>query len=222
MRPGRYAVLTVGDTGHGMDRETLAHAFEPFYTTKGIGRGTGLGLATVYGIVKQSDGYVWAESVPGEGTTISVFLPETDEPAEPVTDGTALAAAAAGDVVLVVEDDAAVRATAARALREAGFQVLEADSGPRALELLGGEARPSLVLSDVVMPGMAGSELAARVAQLAPGTPVLFTSGYTDGEIVRRGLLEPGVAFLPKPFSPESLVRAVQARLLGRDRRLGG
>ena len=222
MRPGRYAVMSVSDTGHGMDRETLAHAFEPFFTTKGIGRGTGLGLATVYGIVKQSDGYVWAESAPGEGTTISVYLPETSEPAEPAAEGAAPSAAAAGEVVLVVEDDAAVRATAARALSEAGFQVLEAESGARALELLGGATRPSLVLSDVVMPGMAGSELAARVAQVAPGTPVLFTSGYTDGEIVRRGLLEPGVAFLPKPFSPEGLVRAVQARLLGRERRLGG
>ncbi|HEX6106779.1 MAG TPA: MASE1 domain-containing protein [Gemmatimonadales bacterium] len=213
VRSGRYVLLAVSDTGHGMDRETLAHAFEPFFTTKGVGRGTGLGLATVYGIVKQSDGYVWAYSEPGQGTTIKIYLPIADEEPRPAEATRERVETADGELVMVVEDEPQVRAIAARALCEAGFRVLEAEHGARALELLRGAARPALVLADVVMPGVSGSELAAQVAQLAPGTPVLFTSGYTDGEILRRGLLEPGVAFLPKPFSPEALVHAVAATL---------
>ena len=215
MRPGRYALLAVSDTGHGMDRETLSHVFEPFFTTKGLGRGTGLGLATVYGIVKQSDGYIWAYSEPGQGTTIKIYLPVSDEPAASAGDAEPAAPRAAGGLVLVVEDDAAVRTMAVRALADAGYRVLEAESGARALELLAGGERPALVLSDVVMPGISGSALASRIAEIAPGTPVLYTSGYTDGEIVRRGLLEPGVAFVPKPFSPDGLVRAVAEKIEG-------
>ena len=217
VRPGRYARLAVSDTGHGMDRTTLAQVFEPFFTTKGVGRGTGLGLSTVYGIVKQSDGYVWAHSEPGHGATFEIYLPisevrsgsaATQRPREP---------AGQGELVLLVEDDAPVRAFAARALTDEGYRVLEAENGDRALELLRmGGHRPAIVLTDVVMPGMTGSDLADAVAQLAPGTPVLFTSGYPDGEILRRGLLEPGAAFLPKPFSPEALVRAVRSRTRGR------
>ena len=215
MRPGRYVLLAVSDTGHGMDRETLAHVFEPFFTTKGIGQGTGLGLATVYGIVKQSRRL---------RVGVQRARPGHDDQALPARDRRAgrsrpprhrRRSTAGGELVLVVEDDAAVRSMAARMLADAGYQVLEAESGARALELLGGDRRPALVLSDVVMPGMSGSELAARVAAIAPGTPVLFTSGYTDGEILRRGLLEPGVAFVSKPFSPDGLVRAVQASILG-------
>jgi CheY-like chemotaxis protein len=216
-RPGRYALLAVSDTGHGMDQGTLAHVFEPFFTTKGIGQGTGLGLATVYGIVKQSDGYVWAYSEPGQGTTIKIYLPVTEERADLAADGRPPQPRASGELVLVVEDDAPVRAIAARALVEGGYRVLVAENGARALELLSRSGdRPVLVLTDVVMPGMSGSELAAAVARVAPGTPVLFTSGYTDGEILRRGLLEPGADFLPKPFSPEALVRAVRARTAAR------
>jgi PAS domain S-box-containing protein len=212
VRPGHYAVLAVSDTGHGMDRETLAHVFEPFFTTKGVGRGTGLGLSTVYGIVKQSDGYVWAYSEPGQGTTIKVYLPVTEATDWVAVEERPWEPAAKGELVLVVEDDAPVRAIAARALADAGYRVLEAESGDRALELLGRDGhRPALMLTDVVMPGMSGSELAAAMAALAPGTPVLFTSGYPDGEILRRGLLEPGAAFLQKPFSPEALVQAVAA-----------
>ena len=216
VRPGPYALLAVTDTGHGMDRATLAHVFEPFFTTKGVGQGTGLGLATVYGIVKQSEGYVWAYSEPGQGTTIKIYLPLTAEPAEPAPEQPP-EPAGSGELVLVVEDDAPVRAIVVRALTEGGFRVLEAESGERALDLLcRDDDRPALVLTDVVMPGMSGSELAAAVARLAPGTPVLFTSGYTDGEILRRGLLEPGADFLAKPFSPEALVRAVRARTMAR------
>jgi PAS domain S-box-containing protein len=211
VRPGSYALLSVSDTGHGMDKETMAHMFEPFFTTKGVGQGTGLGLATVYGIVKQSDGYVWAYSEPGRGTTIKVYLPLTTEPAQAAADTRGPAPVAHGELVLVVEDDAQVRAIAARALEEAGYRVLVAENGERALELLSGNGDPpALVLADVVMPGMSGSELAVTLARFAPGVPVLFTSGYTDGEILRRGLLKPGAAFLAKPFSPEGLVRAVR------------
>jgi CheY-like chemotaxis protein len=213
VRPGWYAVLAVSDTGHGMDRETLAHVFEPFFTTKGVGQGTGLGLATVYGIVKQSGGYIWAYSEPGQGTTIKIYLPVTEERDALTTTEHPAQPRASGELVLVVEDEAAVRKIAARALTEAGYRVLEAESGERALELLGRNGnRPVLVLTDVVMPGMSGSELASAIERLVPGVPVLFTSGYTDGEIVRRGLLQPGAAFLAKPFSPEALVREVRGR----------
>ena len=215
VRPGRYVLLAMSDTGHGMDRATLSHVFEPFFTTKGIGQGTGLGLATVYGIVKQSDGYVWAYSEPGQGTTIKVYLPVTEERAEIAAEERTTQPAARGELILIVEDEEPVRAIAARVLADVGYRVLEAESGAVAIELLRRSAdRPALVLTDVVMPGMSGSELAAAVGRLAPGTPVLFTSGYTDGEILRRGLLEPGADFLPKPFSPEALVQAVRVRMI--------
>ena len=212
--PARYVLLAVSDSGHGMDRATLAQIFEPFFTTKGVGRGTGLGLSTVYGIVKQSDGYVWAYSEPGHGTTIRIYLPVSEAHLEPAATEPVRKPAGKGQLVLVVEDEAAVRAFAARALAEEGYRVLEAESGDHALELLrAGGHRPVVVLTDVVMPGMTGSELADEVSRLAPGTAVLFTSGYPDEEILRRGLLEPGAAFLPKPFSPEALVRAVRSRM---------
>ena len=212
--PGRYIQLAVSDTGHGMDKTTLAHAFEPFFTTKGVGQGTGLGLATVYGIVKQSDGYVWAYSEPGQGTTIKVYLPATEAAPEPVGEVASLRPTARGELVLVVEDEEQVRTVAARALTDAGYRVLVADSGERALDMVRQNGnRPVLALVDVVMPGLGGSELAAELVRIAPGTRVLFTSGYTDGEILRRGLLEPGAAFLAKPFSPDALVRAVCAAM---------
>jgi len=218
VRPGSYVLLAVRDTGHGMDSATLSRMFEPFFTTKGVGRGTGLGLSTVYGIVKQSEGYVWAYSEPGQGTTIKIYLPVSREPMESAVREAPREPAAHGELVLVVEDDAPVRAFAARALTEEGYRVLEAESGGHALELLrSGGHRPAIVLTDVVMPGMTGAELADAVSQLAPGTPVLFTSGYPDEEILRRGLLEPGVAFLPKPFSPEALVRAVRVKTRASD-----
>jgi PAS domain S-box-containing protein len=215
VRHGRYAVLTVSDTGHGMDADTLAHVFEPFFTTKGVGHGTGLGLSTVYGIVKQSDGYVWAYSEPGRGSTFKVYLPEVgQEAASPSTAALMPAPDGRGEVVLVVEDDDAVRRMTRRALEDAGYRVLEAPNGHAALELLSGDgARVGLVLTDVVMPGIGGRALAERLAQVRPDLPVLYTSGYTDGEIVRRGLIEPGAAFVQKPFAPETIARAVRERL---------
>ena len=213
VRPGHYAQLAVTDTGHGIDRATLTHIFEPFFTTKGIGQGTGLGLATVYGIVKQSEGYVWAYSEPGHGTTLKVYLPITGQPVVPPEPGER-PPGGTGELILVVEDEGQVRQIAARALAEAGYRVLQADGGQRALELVSHTAdRIGLVLTDVVMPVMSGPELAAALAELRPDMPILFTSGYTDGEIFRRGLLAPGAAFLPKPFTAESLVLAVRERM---------
>ena len=215
IRTGRYVVLAVSDTGHGMDAETLSHAFEPFFTTKGVGHGTGLGLSTVYGIVKQSDGYVWAYSEPGGGSTFKLYLPAVDQTAAtPAASESPPASVGRGELILVVEDDEGVRWMTRRILVDAGYQVLEAADGGAALELLGRNgAAVRLVVTDVVMPGMGGRALADELARLRPGIPVLFTSGYTDGEIVRRGLLEPGTAFVQKPFGPDTIVRSVRDRL---------
>jgi PAS domain S-box-containing protein len=215
IRTGRYVVLAVSDTGHGMDAETLSHAFEPFFTTKGVGHGTGLGLSTVYGIVKQSDGYVWAYSEPGRGSTFKLYLPAADQTAAtPAVSAPPPASAGRGELILVVEDDEGVRWMTRRILVDAGYQVLEAADGRAALEVLGRDgAAVQLVVTDVVMPGMGGRALADELARLRPGIPVLFTSGYTDGEIIRRGLLEPGTAFVQKPFGPETIVRSVRERL---------
>jgi PAS domain S-box-containing protein len=214
VRPGRYAVLAVTDTGHGMDQETLSHVFEPFFTTKGVGQGTGLGLSTVYGIVKQSDGYIWVYSEPGQGTTFKIYLPIRTGEIESVRKDAGTPGTQRGERILVVEDEAPLRQMMKRALTGAGYQVIEAGSGEEALELLkqnGGTI--SLVLSDVVLPGQSGRALAQRIREQCPDLPMLYTSGYTDGEIERRGLLERGAAFLQKPFTPNALVRAVQEQL---------
>jgi CheY-like chemotaxis protein len=216
IRAGHYALLAVSDTGLGMDRATLGHIFEPFFTTKPIGQGTGLGLAMVYGIVKQSDGYVWATSEPGAGTTFKIYLPLTTQELLPARPSGPSRLEARGELILVVEDEEMVRRMAGRALTGAGYRVLEAGSAREALDLLADASEPCrLVVVDVVMPGMGGRELASKLEELRPGTPTLFISGYTDSEIVRRGLLEPDTAFLPKPFTADALVRAVQARLKG-------
>jgi PAS domain S-box-containing protein len=212
--PGRYVVLAVSDTGHGMDKETLSHIFEPFFTTKGVGQGTGLGLSMVYGIVKQSEGYVWVYSEPGQGTTFKIYLPVRAGAVETPRAQPAHTPAERNQCVMVVEDDQMVRYMMKRALGEAGYQVLEAASAEEALEtMVRRNPEISLVLTDVVMPGRGGRELAETIEELRPGTPVLFTSGYTDGEIERRGLLRPDAAFLQKPFTPEALVRAVEKQL---------
>jgi two-component system cell cycle sensor histidine kinase/response regulator CckA len=215
VRPGAYALLAVSDTGHGMSQETLRHIFEPFYTTKPVGQGTGLGLATVYGIVKQSEGYVWAYSELGQGTTFKVYLPLETEPTSR-TPAVPPPVRASGQVVLVVEDEPTVRDMTSRVLQEYGYRVVVAGGAKEALALLGQrDEKVKLLVTDVVMPGMDGPELARQALALQPGLPVLFMSGYTDDEIVRRGLLQVGQPFLQKPFSPEALGREV-AELLKR------
>jgi two-component system, cell cycle sensor histidine kinase and response regulator CckA len=214
VHPGRYAVLAVSDTGHGMDKETLSHVFEPFFTTKGVGQGTGLGLSTVYGIIKQSDGYIWVYSEPGQGTTFKIYFPvrtggivSSEKPELPPRSRSA-------ECVLVVEDEDILRAVMRRSLEDAGYRVLEAGSAAEALKLVRENNRSiDLLLTDVIMPGKSGRELAEEVALLRPRLPMLYTSGYTDGDIERRGLLPPGSAFLQKPVTPEALVRAVQREL---------
>ncbi|HEX2220554.1 MAG TPA: MHYT domain-containing protein [Gemmatimonadales bacterium] len=215
--PGPYVFLAVSDTGHGMDETTRARIFEPFFTTKAVGEGTGLGLSTVYGIVKQSGGYVWAYSEPGVGSTFKVYLPvvANERPAK-APPATKAPPAVAGETALVVEDDPMVRIMAARALVDHGYAVLEAERATAALELLAGRAtRVDVVITDVAMPGLGGRELAARVAELRPGTAVLFMSGYSDEDVVRRGLLEENQPFLQKPFTPELLARQLHDLLHG-------
>lgn len=222
VRPGRYVVLAVSDTGHGMDKETINHIFEPFFTTKGIGQGTGLGLSTVYGIVKQSDGYIWVYSEPGQGTTFKIYLPLVAGPIAAAARPTAPVRAESGERILVVEDDEPVRYVIKRTLEDAGYVVLDAATPRQALELVARASdRISLMLTDVVMPGKNGRELADEARKLIPGLPVLFTSGYTDGEIERRGLLRPGAAFIQKPLTPALLLRAVRELLEAADRSRG-
>jgi PAS domain S-box-containing protein len=208
---GTYVALAVSDTGHGMDEATLSRVFEPFFTTKGMGQGTGLGLSTVYGIVKQSDGYVWVYSEPGQGTTFKIYLPEQHGAVAPLRRDSVPARAIRSETILVVEDDAGVRYMMTRTLEDAGYQVLQADGAEQALSLA--EHHPgkiALTVTDVVMPGKDGRELAELLDKARPGLAVLFTSGYTDGEIERRGLLRPGAAFIQKPLTPRTLVRAVE------------
>ncbi len=211
--PGAYAVLAVCDTGHGMDAEIRQHIFEPFFTTKGIGKGTGLGLSTVYGIVKQSGGYVWVYSEVGIGTAFKIYLPlaQARDTAERVVPS---ASYRGSETVLVVEDEAVVRDMAARGLTAEGYRVLQARDGAEALEVLATrDGDVDIVVTDVAMPVLNGRELAARLAEQRPGLPVLFTSGYTDDNVVRRGLLESGQPFLQKPFSPSALAQHVRALL---------
>jgi PAS domain S-box-containing protein len=210
IRPGHYVVLAVSDTGHGMDKETLSHVFEPFFTTKGVGQGTGLGLSTVYGIIKQSEGYIWVYSEPGQGTSFKIYLPVQREALSTPRRDSKPVEALQGETVLVVEDEPVVKKMMTRALEEAGYTVLQAANAAEAIEVVNRTSKINLLLTDVVMPGKSGRELAKEIEELRPGMPVLFTSGYTDGEIERRGLLAPGAAFIQKPLTPTALVRAVQ------------
>jgi PAS domain S-box-containing protein len=208
--PGPYTLLTVTDTGQGMDRETMKHLFEPFFTTKSVGKGSGLGLAMVYGIVKQSGGYIWAYSEPGLGSTMKLYFPSVSVETPRVGPSAAVQLGQGrGRIILVVEDDSLVRGMAARSLRGAGFEVLEAANGREALELAAAAPGLSLVLTDLAMPELGGRELARRLKEIRPEVPVVFMSGYTDDDVIRRGLLESGVPFLEKPLSPEILARKI-------------
>jgi signal transduction histidine kinase len=221
-RPGRWLEVTVTDTGSGMDGHTRTRAFEPFFTTKPTGQGTGLGLSTVYGIVKQSGGYVWLESEPGRGTTVRIQLPEAEAVPEEEPAGPA-AASGGGETVLVVEDEPVVRRLARTALEESGYQVLEAGDGAEALELITRtNGKIDLVLSDVVMPRMGGKALDEAIRRLRPTLPLLFMSGHPGQAIADRGLLDPGASFIQKPFSPPELAQRVRAMLDGRRRAAAG
>jgi two-component system cell cycle sensor histidine kinase/response regulator CckA len=211
---GEYVQLAVSDTGVGMDRETQERIFEPFFTTKPIGQGTGLGLSTVYGIVKQSDGFVWVYSEPGLGTTFKVYLPRVGAGAAmPPRSDTGSAARGGSETILIVEDEELVRSLASRSLRERGYAVLQARHGVDALGQLEVRTDVDLVISDVVMPEMGGRELGRRLETLRPSLPVLYISGYTGEDVTQRGLLEPGAPFQQKPFAPEELARKVREML---------
>ena len=209
--PGRYVMLAVSDTGVGMNAQTKARIFEPFFTTKEKGKGTGLGLSTVYGIVKQSGGYVWVYSEPGHGTTFKLYLPRVDAPAEPQAPPRETATLTGTETILLAEDDEILRPLTKGLLARLGYTVLDAESAEQALAVAGARQGPiHLLVADVVMPGASGRELARRLAQSRPETRVLYVSGYTDDAIVHHGMLEPGLKFLQKPFTPAVLARKVR------------
>jgi signal transduction histidine kinase len=212
MVPGRYVLLSVTDTGHGMDEATKAHIFEPFFTTKEVGKGTGLGLATVYGVVKQSGGFIWVISALGKGTTFEIYLPQASGPVATLNLESKPSAIPAGnETILVVEDEAGVRELACQFLRVKGYTVLEAKDGPEALEIASRHSgKIHLMLSDMVMPKMNGGELAGKLKAIRPNIRVAFMSGYSEfsrGEIGHDFPLAP---VLQKPFSPASLVGIVR------------
>src|SRR5881394_359570 len=208
---GHYVQLTVSDTGVGMDANTKAHLFEPFFTTKEPGKGTGLGLATVYGIVKQTGGYIWVESAPEQGSTFKILLPRTEVPAPDVEAHVVSPSLDGKETILLVEDQSDVLRVMRRGLEGLGYTVLAAKGGPEALSLAARhEGEIDLLVTDVVMPGMNGHDLALGLAATRPEMKVLYVSGYPDQSIVHQGLLAPGLAFLQKPFAPDALARKIR------------
>ena len=213
--PGKYIMLAVTDTGTGMTKEVQQRLFEPFYTTKGAGKGTGLGLATVHGIVKQLGGDVYVYSEVGHGTTFKVYFPHLTTTPEPVVAAQESREAPRGsETILLAEDDDALRSLGARVLGAFGYKVLVARTGAEALRIVANHEGPiDLVATDVVMPEMSGSQLVAEVLKARPGIRVLFMSGYTDDEVMRRGVIDGQTAFLQKPFTPDVLAHKVRAVL---------
>jgi two-component system cell cycle sensor histidine kinase/response regulator CckA len=211
VRPGLYVMLAVSDNGVGMDEGTKSRLFEPFFTTKDTGKGTGLGLATVYGIVKQSGGYIWVYSELGHGATFKVYLPCTDQEEAVEKPGISEAIAAATETVLVVEDEDAVRLLTSRILQQAGYRVFDA-SNPQQAEVLFDQHKDlfTLLITDVVMPGSSGPQLFERLARLRPDLKVLYVSGYTNETIMHQGKLDPGIVLLQKPFTADALNRRVR------------
>ena len=213
--PGRYVTLSVSDTGMGMDKETQSRIFEPFFTTKEKGKGTGLGLSTVYGIVKQSGGYVMVQSELGRGTTFQIYLPRTEGAAEKHATPAPRAAAGGTETILLVEDEESVRQLVRDTLQSKGYRVVEAENGAAGLAAAENhEGKIDLVITDVVMPGMGGRELVANLTKSRPETKVLYLSGYTEDAILSEGSIEKGTAFLQKPFTLQNLSRKVR-ELLG-------
>jgi nitrogen-specific signal transduction histidine kinase/CheY-like chemotaxis protein len=212
--PGPYVLLAVSDTGIGMDASTIAHMFEPFFTTKGPDRGTGLGLATVHGIVNQSGGHVWAYSEPGRGTSFKVYLPRIDGSAVPLPRARLAAPAGGSETILLVEDEKSVRAFVTRVLERQGYRVI-AKAGPNDVLLLPPEelASADLLLTDMVMPGLSGPELAAILLDRVPGLRVLCMSGYAAESAAHQGLGGVAREFLAKPFTPDALARKVRELL---------
>jgi CheY-like chemotaxis protein len=213
MTPGQYVMLAVSDTGIGMTKEVKAHLFEPFFTTKGPSSGTGMGLSSAYGIIRQSNGYVLVYSETGHGTTFKIYLPRTEEEVEPLPQPEEEKSLAGGnETILLVEDEPLVRGLAARVLRKQGYHLLEASNGSEALRIA--EKRVGedihLILTDVVMPGMIGRELAEKLHSLFPKIKVLYMSGYTSSAIVHHGILEEGMNYIQKPFTLEALARKVR------------
>jgi len=212
VKPGRYVMLSISDTGVGMTPEVRERVFEPFFTTKERDKGTGLGLSTVYGIVKQSSGNIWVYSEPGKGTTFKIYLPRVDEPLEEVRERIKEGELPRGsETILVVEDEEEVRKLAVRILQMQGYSVLEAPHGDGALLYCERHEGPiHMMVTDVVMPGMSGAELARRLAPLHPEMKVLYMSGYTDDAIVHHGVLGEGIYYIQKPFMVDALIRKVR------------
>jgi two-component system cell cycle sensor histidine kinase/response regulator CckA len=217
LTPGHYVQLEISDNGTGMDETVLAHLFEPFFTTKRRGEGTGLGLATVYGIIKQSGGYVAVQSQPGVGTTFTIYLPQTTQEEMPLGPIDRSARTRGGsETILLVEDQPEVRAIARTMLTRQGYRVLEAEGGSEALALVASRKEPiHLLLTDVIMPALGGQDLAVQLLPMRPDMRVLFASGYTDDALVQQGVLQPGADLIQKPFSREALLQKVRAVLDG-------
>jgi len=216
IRPGHHAMLSISDSGCGMTADVLARVFEPFFTTKDVGQGTGLGLAMVYGIVKQSGGNIHVYSEPGRGTTFRIYLPAVDERAGDSVDPERATGLCGTETILLVEDDSGVRGLAKRCLEKYGYRALIASDGVEALRAIRENPGPiDLVLTDVVMPNMGGPELVEKLHAELPGVKVLFTSGYTDDAVVRHGLLAANVAFIQKPYRPTELAKKLRDVLDG-------
>ncbi len=218
-KPGHYSVLAVTDTGVGMDKTVTDHIFEPFFTTKEPGKGTGLGLAMVYGFAKTSGGHISVYSEPGHGTTFKLYFPQVQERVASGKPAPGVGKQPRGDeTVLLVEDDDAVRTLTRHILQNCGYTVLEASNGRDAVRLAEGRQGPiHLLVTDVVMPYMGGRQVAERLAAMKPGIKVLYCSGYTDDTVIRHGILEKGTAFVQKPYSPVLLAQKVRDVLDGTD-----
>jgi len=214
---GEYVMLAVSDTGTGMDKETQSRLFEPFFTTKELGKGTGLGLATVYGIVKQCGGNIWVYSEPGKGTTFKIYLPRAQEEAvalKATTAGPSIEQVGGKETFLLVEDDEAVRNLMTTVLEEKGYKVLAAGDGEEALHLFGDYSGPvDLLITDMVMPKINGREMAEKMNQKRPGLKVLYMSGYTSNVIAHQNVLDSGVEFIEKPVTVEALLRKIREML---------